>query len=273
MSTIMWKGLVSEDYNASGNWDGDAVPGAGDTVIFSPLYNNPVTQNLDQGTTAISEVIVEPGYTADIGSSALYYKATFSKFRYSGGGRAFIDFGTGSGIDPVITGGLQYNGGEYAVHLQGEMDNLSVSNGSVTIAPGQDATATIASLNLTAGRVKVSSRTSTFTSLTQTGGRLDTDASIGTVKLMKGTLVTQETAVVSTSLKVFSGKAVLNGAGTYTLIQLEDTGSIDFRSNGQARTITTLKQNGGTIFYDPDVITITTDTATDRVIARSVSNV
>ena len=86
MSTIMWKGLVSEDYNASGNWDGDAVPGAGDTVIFSPLYNNPVTQNLDQGTTAISDVIVEPGYTADIGSSALYYKATFSKFRYSGGG-------------------------------------------------------------------------------------------------------------------------------------------------------------------------------------------
>ena len=141
------------------------------------------------------------------------------------------------------------------------------------IAENQDAAATIASLHMSAGRVKVSSRTTTFTSLTLTGGRIDTDATVGTVRLMNGTLVTGETAVVSTSLKTYGGQAVLNGTGTYTLVQVEENGIVNFTGNGSAKTVTTMKQNGGALYYDPEVITITTDTAPDRVVLRSISNV
>ena len=273
MATITWKGTTSADYNTTANWEGDVAPGAGDTIIFSPNYSNPLTDNVDLGTTAISEVIVEAGYTADIGADSLPFKATFSKFRYSGSGNIWVDFGTSSGVDPVVTHSLPFQAGEYAVHLQGDIDNLTVSGGSVIIAENQDAAATIASLHMSAGRVKVSSRTTTFTSLTLTGGRIDTDATVGTVRLMNGTLVTGETAVVSTSLKTYGGQAVLHGTGTYTLVQVEENGIVNFTGNGSAKTVTTMKQNGGALYYDPEVITITTDTAPDRVVLRSISNV
>ena len=273
MATIMWKGTTDGDFATSANWDGDVVPGAGDTIIFSPTYDNPVTSNIDRGTTAISEVIVEPGFTSDIGTALLPLTAEFGRFRYSGSGNIWVDFGSSTGIDPVITHSLPYQAGKYAVHLKGDIDTLSISGGSVIIAPGQSDAATIASLNLSNGRVQVSSRVSTFTKLTQTGGQITTDASVGTVRLMNGTFRTQETAGVSTSLKVYSGNAVLNGTGTYTLVQVEESGNVDFTGNGNDRTVTTLKQNGGVMRYDPEAITITTDTAPDRIVSRTISNV
>ena len=88
MAAITWLGTDSTsptDFDTTSNWSSGAVPGAGDTVVFTSTYNNDCTTNVNQGTTAFSSVVVEAGYTATIGSFTSPLIADPSKFEYHGG--------------------------------------------------------------------------------------------------------------------------------------------------------------------------------------------
>ena len=276
MADITWLGADSTDptdFETSANWEGGVVPGAGDTLIFSPEYNNPLTSNIDQGTTAFSEVIVEAGYSADIGATGDPLKGSFSSFQYHGSGRIWIDFSTASGIDPVVTKSAPFNQGQYSVHMKGSIDVLTVSGGSVAVASGQSDTASVATLTVSGGRVNISSRTTALTTVNQSGGKIFAHCDAGTVKIMNGDFHTVESAGITTSLTQYGGVSRLNGSGTIALLALNDNALSVFTENGVPRTITTLTQNGGNIMYDPSVITISTDTSPNRPVLRSISNV
>ena len=217
--------------------------------------------------------IVETGYSADIGTKASPLKGSFVKFQYHGGGRIWVDFSTASGIDPVVTKSAPFNQGTYSVHMKGDIDVLTVSGGSVAVAAGQSDAATISRLTITGGRVNASPRVTTFTTVNQNGGRLTSNCDIGTVKMMDGTLEVGETAAITTSLTQYGGTSRLSGTGTIALLVVSDNALADFSGSGVNRTVTNLTQNGGSIIYDPSVITITTDTAPDRPVLRSISNV
>ena len=276
MSDITWTGGDSSaptDFDTSGNWEGGVVPGAGDTLIFSPDYNNPLTTNLDQGTTAFAEIIVRSGYSSDIGTSENPLKGSFSKFQYHGSGKIWVDFSDASGIDPVVTKSAPFNQGQYSVNMQGDIDVLTVSGGSVAVAPGQSDAATIATLTVSGGRVDISPRVTSLTTINQNGGKVFTHCNVVTAKVMSGDFYTSDTAAITTSLTQYGGVSRLNGTGTVTLLQLHDNALAVFTENGVPRTITTLTQNGGNIMYDPSVITISTDTSPNRPVLRSISNV
>lgn len=275
MAVTTWKGTDSTsptDFNTAANWT-NGSPSAGDTIIFSPAYDNPCTENVDQGTTAYAEILVEQGFTSDIGSADVYLTASPTDFSYHGSGRIYMDFGTSSGIDPVISSSASYALGTYAIHLKGDIDVLSITGGAVAIAYHAGDSASISTASVSKGRLHVSSQTSSFSALTQTGGTVTTNQSVGTVKLLKGSFATGEDAGISTSLTAYSGSATLNGTGTYASIQIEDQANVNMTNSGRARTITTLAQNGGHFFYDPSVITIGTDTAPNRIVQRVISNV
>lgn len=276
MADITWLGADATsptDFDTSTNWEGGVVPGAGDTLIFSPDYNNPLTTNMDHGTTAFSEIIVRSGYSSDIGTNASPLKGSFSKFQYHGSGKIWVDFSDASGIDPVVTKSAPFNQGKYSVNMKGNIDVLTVSGGSVAVAPGQGDAATIATLTVSGGRVDASSRVTSLTTINQSGGKVFTHCDVGTAKVMSGDFYTFDAAAITTSLTQFGGVSRLNGSGTVTLLSLHDNALSVFTENGVPRTITTLTQNGGNIMYDPSVITIGTDTSPNRPVLRSISNV
>ena len=105
MAIKTWTGTDSANptsFNTAANWDDDAVPGAGDTLVYTANYNNSCLLNLDSGTTAYSKIIVEEGYSATIGSPTSRLISDVSLLEYHGSGIAYFQVGSG-GINTIVT--------------------------------------------------------------------------------------------------------------------------------------------------------------------------
>ena len=130
-------------------------------------------------------------------------------------------------------------------------------------------------VRVSGGYVCLGAQLTSVSNVNITGGKVLTRKSAATVKIYGGNFETAEDAAISTKLTSYGGTCTMNGTGTVAEIEANGDAStvIDFTKQGVARTVTTLKQNGGTIIYDPDVITITTDSDPDKAIQRSVAPV
>jgi len=270
---VFWQGGDSTnptDFNTAANWSDSAVPTAGKNLIFSPLYNNGMTVNTDQGTTAFGDIIVQPGFTADIGTVTEPLKCVPGKFEYRGGGTIYIDLGSAA-IVVVITGSGAYSSGRAGVNIIGDnISVLTISGGSCAIAFGAGDTATVTTARVSgSGRLIVGNGT-TLTSLDVAGGSCDLRAGCETVKVYGGRLTTNEVAAISTKLTAYSGTLFLNGSGTIADLLLDGNASVDFTKNGIGRTVSTFQNMGGTITRDPSVITFSATTNADRVVRTSV---
>jgi len=60
---VYWTGAANENWMDPDNWDGLAVPGTGDTVVFNGSYTNDVELAGPLSPYAIGGLIVASGYT------------------------------------------------------------------------------------------------------------------------------------------------------------------------------------------------------------------
>jgi hypothetical protein len=87
------------------------------------------------------------------------------------------------------------------------------------------------------------------------GGETQLKCAATTVDCKGGTLVTSGDGTIAT-LNVEGGEVQPASNGTITTCNLE-SGTADFTISAEARTVTTLNHNGGTLKYDSAFVTIT----------------
>tara|TARA_Y100001972_G_C7656605_1_gene330685 strand:+ start:1689 stop:2537 length:849 start_codon:yes stop_codon:yes gene_type:complete len=261
-------------FNEPNNWSDGAVPGSGDTLVFSAQYDFSCTSSLDAGTTAFTKIIVEEGFSGDIGTSSASLISDVGLIEYHGKGIAYFKVGSG-GINTIITNSGGDSSGNYGVHIDGTISTLTVSGGNVAVCNESADSGAVTNVRVSGGYVCLGAQLTSVSNVNITGGKVLTRKSAATVKIYGGNFETAEDAAISTKLTSYGGTCTMNGTGTVAEIEANGDAStvIDFTKQGVARTVTTLKQNGGTIIYDPDVITITTDSDPDKAIQRSVAPV
>ena len=276
MAAITWLGTDASnpgDFDSTANWSSSSVPGAGDTVIFTSEYNYDCTVGMNQGTTAFSSIVVEAGFTASIGSFTSPLTSDPSKFEYHGGGIIWIKLGS-TGIPVVVSNSGASANGSYGVNLEGTVSTLTVSNGRVGYCTHTGQTGSVTNVRVSGGVSVLGSNLTSVTNVDITGGEVETRETPATVKVYNGKFKTAEDAGVSTKLTLYGGSAVLAGTGTVAdlLLDAPAGSTVDMTTSGIARTITAFKNNGGSLLYDPNVITITTETDADKAIRKTVAN-
>lgn len=277
MAIKTWLGTDTANptsFNTADNWSDNVAPGSGDTLVFTATYNNPCLTNLDSGSTAYSKIIVEDGFSATIGTATERLISDVGLLEYHGQGVAYFKVGSG-GINTIITNSGGDTQGNYGVHIDGTISTLTVSGGSVAVCNETSDSGAVTNVRVSGGYVCLGAQLTSISAVNITGGKVLTRKSASSVKVYGGNFETAEDAAISTKLTSYGGTCTLNGTGTVAEIEANGDAStvIDFTKQGVARTVTTLKQNGGTLIYDPDVITITTDSTPDKAVQRSVAPV
>lgn len=278
MTVALWLGTdatAPTDFAQAANWSTSLVPGAGDDLIFTNSYNNPMTTGVDRGTTAFDSVHVEEGFTQQIGSYESPLISHVAKFEYYGGGIVWADLGASGGIPVTVTNSGATANGAWGVNLKGDITTLSVSGGTVAVNVEAGFSGALTALHATGGTTVLGSNLTSVTSIDVISGLVETRESVPTVRVYGGEFRTSGSAAITTKLSVYAGNCVLSGSGTIADLLLDSDGGsqLDFSKSGIARTVTAIKNNGGSIVYDPNVMTFTTDSAPDKAVRKTVTNI
>lgn len=278
MTVALWLGTDATDptdFDTAANWSTESVPVAGDDLIFSNSFNNPMTTGVDRGTTAFDSVYVEEGFTQQIGSYESPLISHVAAFEYHGGGIVWAELGDSGGIPVTVTNSGARANGAWGVNLKGDISTLSVSGGSVGVNVEAGFSGTLSALHATGGTTVLGSNLTSVTSIDVIGGVVETRENVPTVRVYGGEFRTSGSAAITTKLSVYGGNCVLSGSGTIAEILLDSGGvsQLDFSKRGIARTVTEIKNNGGTVIYDPNVITFTTDAEPDKAVRKTVTNI
>lgn len=270
MATKIWTGATDGDYGTAANWSPSGVPTTADDVYFTADYSVDVTGSLNQSGTTIGSITVD-GFTGKIGSLALGYLQVdvTDDVVINSGGISFIDF-SGSSIDLDIRNTASGGTTRGLYVLGSALGVVSIQNGDAGIANQAGESSTVATLRINGGSVNVGAG-ATLTTLDVYGGNSTIGTSTTTINNYGGSVTTSHAAAVTT-LNQYSGTIYANGTGTIATANIEG-GELDFTGSGIARTLTTLNLKvGGTIVYDPSVMTITTQNESDRPVRLSASN-
>jgi hypothetical protein len=270
MADKIFTGAVSGSWNVTGNWLSGVLPVAADNIFFVADYTVDLTAGLDQTAVIYGKLIVESGYTGQIGTKAAYLQIPCTDIDFKGSGESYIDVST-SAIDIRVDGTAAAGTGKSGLYLKGSaIDEINIISGNVGVASRAGETATVTTVTVNGGRVLVGDGC-TLTNATVYSGGLVSQASITTLKNYNGSVTTEEAAAVTT-LSLFNGSVAHNGTGTITTATVEG-GTLDLFRSGLARTITTLNlKPGGGVVYDPDLVTITTLNITGGPISISTNN-
>tara|TARA_R110002020_G_scaffold290954_7_gene506376 strand:+ start:192 stop:1007 length:816 start_codon:yes stop_codon:yes gene_type:complete len=270
MATKIWTGATDGDYDTAANWSPTGVPTTTDDVYFTKDYSVDLTAGLDQSGTTIGSITID-GFTGKIGSLALGYLQVevTDDAVINTGGISFLDFG-GSSVDLDIRDSTSGGTTRGLYILGSSLGVVSIQNGDVGIANQAGELSTVATLRLYGGAVNVGAG-ATLTTLDVYGGTASINTSVTTVNNYSGTVVTEKATAVTT-LNQFGGTVNHNATGTIATAIVQG-GSLDFTGSGIARTLTTLTLKvGGTIVYDPSVLTITTQNESDRPVRLTAEN-
>lgn len=260
MATKFWVGgdaTSPNDWATAANWSPAVVPIAGDDVIIQGAVN---IDGYDASAVTLNNFTVEDGYTGTIGSRTTYLDITMGAadiFTFSGRGRAYIDVNA-SAVDMVIHTTASQSQGQAGLYLLGTaIDDVQVRGGSVKFEGS-----TVTTFDAKNGSNVEFDSGCTVTNLNNTGGTVVSEGTSTNVKATGGTTTINGTAAV-TSLECRGGTLFCNTTGTVTTLTVADTGSVDMRNLLTARTVTTLDINGGSIRYNPNVITVTNAITSD----------
>ncbi len=268
MADKIWLGNDSGnegDLNVAANYDPSGVPVATDNLTI-PAGSNAITLNLTALNNAtlsgaLGKVVVEPGYAQPTGLSTADWQFSCTQFDFSGLGLSYIDL-EASAIAPEIRATQSAATGYYGLNLIGSaLTVVNVIGGSVALAPRITEAATIATLRVVGSTARVLvGRDVTLTTSYMTDGTVYLYCAATTATLHGGKWYSREVGAIAT-LNVYGGTAYPESTGTITACNCEG-GTTDFTKSGDARTVTTLKQNpGATLIYDPAVLTIGTRAA------------
>jgi hypothetical protein len=265
----IWTGAENTVFGNNDNWLDGARPENGDDCYCTADYNVDIMGQIylyDLGSFT-----VESGYTGTIGTKAIYFAPTsITALDFKGSSESYINVNA-SAIDVRVDGTASAITGKSGLYLLGSaIDELNVISGTVGIAARAGETASVTTLTINGGTVNVGDG-ATLTNATIYSGNLVSQASITTIKNYNGGVTTEEAAAITT-LNLFNGTHNHDGTGTITTANIEG-GTLDLFSSGLARTITTLNlEPGGSIVYDPDLVTITNLNITGGPISINTDN-
>jgi hypothetical protein len=271
MADKVWWGADSGnvgDYGVAANWQPSGVPVNGDNVMI-PAGSNAISGTLDQSAVTLGSFYVEEGYDQAIGTytaaTPSYLQLDANAMFYAGTGTAYIEVRNGGGsLDVhVEAAGAQATTGIYLLYLTTDgtstIGTLSVRAGAVALGsflddPNQTCTnvratgtnariligdpVTATNVHVDRGHVR-SESVNTHTLIEQSGGTCDV---IG--------------AAAVTTLTLTGGTLRAHGGGTYSTLTVD--GGTLIATDGDARVLSTLNFDSGTLQSDPDVTTIST---------------
>lgn len=274
MAIKIWTGADGDgDWENASNWIGGA-PANGDDVHIENTSQS-ILDNLDQSALSLASLIVAKSFTGVIGQRGQYLQIGAAAVRigeYYGVGsaplgspRIQLDLGSVATIVEVFDAGMPQNAEDPAVWLKANKNTslVYVRKGRVGIAPQTGETSTLGGVLVgyvnslaTDAEVQIG-RGVALSDLLIKGGRTILLCAVDTVTLEAGALLTEGSGAIG-SLSITGGAAVLNSAGTITLLEVSKNGLADFTKSSYARTVATAKLDpDGRIKYDPSVIMMT----------------
>jgi len=266
MADKTWNGTggTNGDLSDAANWTPSGVPTTSDDVRFTASYTQAVSANLNALTgVTLGSVVIEKGYSGAIGDTTNDLDLTCTRFEFAGSGVSYIDLQASNITAIVHETAVASAIGQRGLYLIGSnIAELIVASGYIGLASRHGTTATAASVRASGGDVLLGSG-ATVTNIENHGGSIETATGATTAKNFSGRLTTKEAAAITT-ITVEGGTVNDSSTGTITTLNLEDGQySVVY---GYTKTITTINQNGGRLYYDPNNVTVSThNLATDSV--------
>lgn len=255
------------DWNSTDNWDTGAVPGGAASqnvyiegaTIYYGLVQSAIGNTLDS-LHLIGSVVGKDDYNG-FGPEYLQIKATTLNINKNIGAgsknssKVNVDLGTTGGTVNVYAGSgspgvrLKLNSATVDVNVYGgtvHICNETLETGQLDVltVDGQQASVYVGS-------------GVTLDDVLLVNGSLVLHCGVTTgMEMQDGKFTVDGTGTIA-SLTQYGGASILSSSGTITAYNLI-SGSADFTQSTTARTVTTMKVDpGGTIKYDPGVLTLT----------------
>ena len=217
MAVVTWTGTTNGDWNTTTNWSTDALPGAGDDVIFNTSSRDVTISSSVAGTTYGSLKILD-GFTGSLGVSgtklevmatSLLIATDAAKIHLDGHHTTAIitDIHPGTAASPNVTFGTS-----------SQITTLRITGGSGAVE--------VASAGLTTTQMLDAPRA--------TLSILSTASSVATILMDSGTITTAESI---TTADVSGGSLELTGAAGATTMNLTGSGTLRHNSTGTVATL------------------------------------
>lgn len=258
MGLNIWLGNDSGnegDYSVTANWSLGAIPTTGDDVIV-PAGSPSISAGLNQSAVAISDFIVEPGYTNLIGTKNAFLQIDPDVFDFAGSGQSFIDIGSAA-IPVLIRQTKTLAAGQFGLHLDGSAITVLRQITGQTRCHGQGGFVAT-TIEIVNGEILVPAG-STLTNLKALGGTSRIEVAATLVEANNGAIVYTEGSGAVTTIQADNAALVYSSAsGTVGTARVDGNGVISFLQSRTARTLTNAALSGtGRIYLDTDYITLT----------------
>ena len=262
-------GAIPGDYCATDNWKGGVIPATGDDVFFNSLSAAvDVNAGLNQSAVVIGSITIDNGFEGTIGTSTTFLQVaspliTIGGDEGNGSQRINIDAGSGTAstinvLDIGSTGAdqnfspcrLKANNASTVIQINGETSNVSIID-------EDDATGTIATIDIILASTVFIGAGCTFTTLNVLEGTTEVGEAQGTINVSEGTITLKGTTAITAVVQT-GGTVIWNSTGTITAYTGR-SGLLDTTDSALARTITTLTKSPGFTFDRHIAVIVTND--------------
>jgi hypothetical protein len=256
MATKVWVGGTSTlegDVNTAANWSPAVVPIATDDVYFDSSSTQAVTTSLS-ALSAINLGSVTIDCTYAIGTvDADLELQTDECYIKKATTAVYLDFGSTTAV--TITQDAGSNVNVIAAHASGVVNqNGGVMNLGVPVGQA----ATFATINKRAGTLTVGDD-ATLTTVNSDAGSTTLKSGGTTLNILKGSVTTEGSGTWTTINIDDTGILYPNSTGTVTTTNIDSGGGLNATKSVASRTFTTVNLNGpGFVEYDDSYVTIST---------------
>jgi len=208
---------------------------------------------------ALGIVEFQEGYTGTVGTKDAYMQFTCTALRWGGTGTAYLNLEASAISTEIRKSARPAGSGQVGLYLKGSaLATVTVAgDASVGIAVYGGETSTVTTARLVGSSASLVLGTGVTVTTVQVVSGTATIRCGGTTLDIQGGSVTTSGTGTWTTTTIDAGAAYLNATGTITTLNM-NAGALDMLGGAQARTVTTMNHNGGTLRYDENVVTVTT---------------
>ncbi len=262
------------DYSTAANYDTGTVPVNDDDLVIADSSVS-ILYGLDQAAVALDSLTVDQSFLGTIGLPRTNTDGTsYVEYRLSyltveaplvnigrgvgvGSGRLKIDNSNGATTLFIHNTGDRLENALGAVIWKGTHASnvMQVTKGTVSVAPFAGEVATIATLKM--GFLNNPDSDAwvecgdglTLTTIDKSGGQLFIEDNSTTITQTGGEVTIRGIATVTT-LTIDGGTGFYESSGTCATANLGGNGTLDFRRDNQARTVTNINVHSGAVLRD-----------------------
>lgn len=244
-------------YSTAANWDTAAAPAGGDTVYIDNSDVD-ILYGLSNAGATLAAIYIAKSYTGDIGLPKFNSNAVeYPEYRtdYLAIDATIVDVGGGPGLGSrrikINNGSVQtavtVHGTGFPAETSLEAflwkgthasNTLTVADGSVGVAVFGGEVATILTLKVDGGNVRLGAGV-TLGTATVNGGTVEINCAVATLLTVYGGTVTINGTGAVASLKIYGGRVIYNSTGTLGgAPEVYNPGVLDFSQNPATKTVT-----------------------------------